>query len=152
ATVSAIYGLGDPESYMKMLLHLVRGDKIDQRAILRRLSELQYTGRTRRSCRRPDGVNMEWRQIGVRGMQADPQLPFVICWDSDPSEHPSQAGDAEVELIALEIAGDPKRVADWLGEPAIEALETLEVKWVAPHGVPGIIAAQFATADGVVRI
>jgi excinuclease ABC subunit B len=43
ATVSAIYGLGDPESYMKMLLHLVRGDKIDQRAILRRLAELQYT-------------------------------------------------------------------------------------------------------------
>jgi len=43
ATVSAIYGLGDPESYMKMLLHLVRGDKIDQRSILRRLAELQYT-------------------------------------------------------------------------------------------------------------
>ncbi len=43
ATVSAIYGLGDPQSYMKMLLHLVRGDKIDQRAILRRLAELQYT-------------------------------------------------------------------------------------------------------------
>ncbi len=43
ATVSAIYGLGDPEAYMKMLLHLVRGDKIDQRAILRRLAELQYT-------------------------------------------------------------------------------------------------------------
>lgn len=43
ATVSAIYGLGDPESYMKMLLHLVRGDKIDQRQILRRLAELQYT-------------------------------------------------------------------------------------------------------------
>ncbi|MDX1694626.1 MAG: excinuclease ABC subunit UvrB [Ketobacteraceae bacterium] len=43
ATVSAIYGLGDPESYLKMLLHLVRGDQIDQRAILRRLAELQYT-------------------------------------------------------------------------------------------------------------
>ncbi|MBE8717757.1 excinuclease ABC subunit UvrB [Cellvibrio sp. KB43] len=43
ATVSAIYGLGDPESYMKMLLHLVRGDRIDQRFILRRLAELQYT-------------------------------------------------------------------------------------------------------------
>jgi excinuclease ABC subunit B len=43
ATVSAIYGLGDPRSYMSMLLHLVRGDRIDQRAILRRLAELQYT-------------------------------------------------------------------------------------------------------------
>jgi excinuclease ABC subunit B len=43
ATVSAIYGLGDPESYMKMVLHVVRGDRIDQRDILRRLAELQYT-------------------------------------------------------------------------------------------------------------
>ncbi|MFT7185108.1 MAG: excinuclease ABC subunit B [Pseudohongiellaceae bacterium] len=43
ATVSAIYGLGDPESYLKMMLHLDRGDQIDQRTILKRLSEIQYT-------------------------------------------------------------------------------------------------------------
>jgi excinuclease ABC subunit B len=43
ATVSAIYGLGDPRAYLKMVLHLVRGDKADQRTILRRLAELQYT-------------------------------------------------------------------------------------------------------------
>ena len=42
ATVSAIYGLGDPEAYFGMVLHLVRGDRIDQRMILRRLAELQY--------------------------------------------------------------------------------------------------------------
>ena len=42
ATVSAIYGLGDPESYFSMILHLVRGDMVDQRHILRRLAELQY--------------------------------------------------------------------------------------------------------------
>ena len=43
ATVSAIYGLGDPRAYLKMVLHLVRGEKTDQRALLRRLAELQYT-------------------------------------------------------------------------------------------------------------
>ena len=43
ATVSSIYGLGDPRSYLSMILHLVRGEKIDQRHILRRLAELQYT-------------------------------------------------------------------------------------------------------------
>jgi len=43
ASVSAIYGLGDPESYMKMLLHLKVGDIVDQRFILRRLAELQYS-------------------------------------------------------------------------------------------------------------
>mgnify|MGYP006112818265 FL=1 len=42
ATVSAIYGLGDPEAYLKMVLHLDRGDKIDQRELLRRLAEVQY--------------------------------------------------------------------------------------------------------------
>ncbi|MFC4258806.1 excinuclease ABC subunit UvrB [Marinobacter lacisalsi] len=43
ATVSSIYGLGDPQSYLKMMLHLDRGDEVDQRTILRRLAELQYT-------------------------------------------------------------------------------------------------------------
>jgi len=43
ATVSAIYGLGDPRSYLSMVLHLDRGDRIDQRKLLRRLAELQYT-------------------------------------------------------------------------------------------------------------
>lgn len=43
ATVSSIYGLGDPQSYLKMMLHLDRGDQIDQRTVLRRLAELQYT-------------------------------------------------------------------------------------------------------------
>jgi excinuclease ABC subunit B len=42
ATVSAIYGLGDPEAYFSMVLHLVRGDRTDQRTILRRLAEMQY--------------------------------------------------------------------------------------------------------------
>jgi len=43
ATVSAIYGLGDPHSYLSMVLHLDRGDAIDHRELLRRLAELQYT-------------------------------------------------------------------------------------------------------------
>ena len=43
ASVSAIYGLGDPDSYLKMMLHITQGDIINQRDILRRLAELQYT-------------------------------------------------------------------------------------------------------------
>ncbi|OGT31492.1 MAG: excinuclease ABC subunit B [Gammaproteobacteria bacterium RIFCSPHIGHO2_12_FULL_35_23] len=43
ATVSSIYGLGDPEAYLSMVLHLSRGEQIDQRKLLRRLAELQYT-------------------------------------------------------------------------------------------------------------
>jgi len=43
ATVSAIYGLGDPEAYLQMVLHLVKGDRMDQRQLLRRLADMQYT-------------------------------------------------------------------------------------------------------------
>lgn len=43
SSVSSIYGLGDPESYLKMMLHLEIGDQMDQRSILQRLAELQYT-------------------------------------------------------------------------------------------------------------
>ena len=43
ASVSSIYGLGDPGAYLKMVMHLDRGDKVDQRWMLRRLAELQYT-------------------------------------------------------------------------------------------------------------
>ncbi|MCP5180133.1 MAG: excinuclease ABC subunit UvrB [Pseudomonadales bacterium] len=43
ASVSAIYGLGDPQSYLRMVLHLDRGDRVDQRTLVMRLAELQYT-------------------------------------------------------------------------------------------------------------
>ena len=43
ATVSSIYGLGDPQAYLSMVLHLVRGERMDQRKLLRRLADMQYT-------------------------------------------------------------------------------------------------------------
>ncbi len=43
ATVSAIYGLGDPQAYLSMVLHVSRGERIDQRKLLRRLADMQYT-------------------------------------------------------------------------------------------------------------
>ena len=43
ATVSSIYGLGDPQAYLAMILHLVRGERLDQRRLLRRLADMQYT-------------------------------------------------------------------------------------------------------------
>ena len=58
ATVSSIYGLGDPKSYLSMVLHLVKGDMINQRDILRRLAEMQYTRNDielKRGCYRARG-------------------------------------------------------------------------------------------------
>jgi hypothetical protein len=101
---------------------------------------------------RPDGVELLWKQLGVKGLQSDPQLPFFVQWQSDPKEHPSAGASGEISLAALEIAGDPARVSDWLGESVEQPLEDVKVEWVAPNGVPGIVAAQFQTANGIVRL
>ena len=63
---------------------------------------------------RPDGVELRWRQLGVKGLQADPQLPFFIKWEPD-SPHPSTQVSEDVVLASLMIAGDPSRVRDWIG-------------------------------------
>jgi hypothetical protein len=101
--------------------------------------------------RRPDGYELRWKQIGVTGLINDPQLPFFVRWETDPAEHPSQPGNGVV-LTRLEIAGDPHRVAEWLGEPEEHPLDDVDVEWTAPHGQPGIQAVHFRTAIGVVRI
>lgn len=102
--------------------------------------------------RRPDGFNLQWRQIGTSSMRADPQLPYVTSWDIDPADHPSQMAASEIELVALDIAGSQHRLMDWLGETAVDALEQIDVNWTAPHGLPGIMAATFRTPAGDVRI
>jgi Glyoxalase-like domain len=101
---------------------------------------------------RPDGVELRWRQLGVKGLIADPQLPFFVQWDSPQELHPSTGADGTLSLACLEIAGDPQRVSQWLGEPVEAPLEDVKVEWVAPHGTPGIIAAQVQTPQGLVRI
>jgi hypothetical protein len=101
---------------------------------------------------RPDGFELRWRQIGVKGLQSDPQLPFFIQWQSPEEQHPSAGATGDVQLGALEIAGDPNRVSDWLGNSVEGPLEDVDVQWVAPHGTPGVVAAQFLTPDGAVRI
>jgi Glyoxalase-like domain len=104
------------------------------------------------SRHRPDGTELKWRQIGVNGLIADPQLPFFIHWESAPDMHPSVGADENYSLACLEIAGDPQRVSEWLGETVEAPLEDVKVEWVAPHGTPGILAAQVQTPHGLVRI
>ena len=100
---------------------------------------------------RPDGVELLWKQLGVKGLQSDPQLPFFVEWESDAANHPSSGGSQDLILTALEVAGDPARVADWLGE-AVEPFTDVDIHWVAPNGTPGIVAAVFQTPNGEVRI
>lgn len=101
---------------------------------------------------RPDGTELKWKQIGVNGLIADPQLPFFVEWETAAELHPSAGADGSVSLAGIEIAGDPLRVSEWLGETVEAPLEDVKVEWVAPHGTPGILAAQVQTASGLVRL
>ncbi len=87
SSVSAIYGLGDPESYMKMLLHLRVGDLMDQRDILRRLAELQYTR---------NDVSFERGTFRVRGDVID-----IFPADSEKQGVRVELFDEEIDNIRL---------------------------------------------------
>lgn len=101
---------------------------------------------------RPDGVELRWRQIGVKGLIADPQLPFLIAWDCDPELHPSQAATVDVRVNGLQIAGDPDRVRSWLGLDPDFTPETIDFSFIAPRGTPGLLSVAFQTPRGVVEI
>lgn len=100
---------------------------------------------------RPDGTELSWRQLGVRGLIADPQLPFYVCWDQG-SPHPSDGADTEVTIAGLEIAGDRDRVCTWLGLPADRTSSVIDFEFVAPHGTPGLMSVRFHTPTGDVTI
>ena len=86
ATVSAIYGLGDPESYLSMVLHLSRGELVDRQSVLRRLAELQYT--------RNDAV-LQRGTFRVRGEIID-----IFPADSEREAIRVELFDEEVENIS----------------------------------------------------
>ncbi|BCT75651.1 hypothetical protein SCMU_14930 [Sinomonas cyclohexanicum] len=100
----------------------------------------------------PDGRELVWKQIGILGLIADPQVPYVLKWEGDPQLHPSNAYPATVRLSRLTIAGSAARVTEWLGEPVEKPLEDVEVEWVSPKGTPGIMSVTFQTANGAVTI
>ena len=88
ATVSSIYGLGAPESYLNMILHLDRGDIIDQRAILRRLSSMQYTR---------NDIDFRRATFRVRGDVID--------------VYPA---DSEKEALRIDLFGDELEKLSWI--------------------------------------
>jgi excinuclease ABC subunit B len=86
-TVSAIYGLGDPNEYFKMVLHMVRGERIDQRELIRRLTEMQYTR---------NDVEMRRGTYRVRGEVID-----VHPAESDAEALRIELFDGEIEKLTL---------------------------------------------------
>ncbi|WP_295401595.1 excinuclease ABC subunit UvrB [uncultured Thiocystis sp.] len=97
ATVSSIYGLGDPDAYLKMVLILKRGDRIDQRAILRRLADLQY---------KRNEVELSRGTYRVRGDVID-----IHPAESDDEAIRIELFDEEIEALSLfdPLTGEVRR-------------------------------------------
>jgi hypothetical protein len=108
--------------------------------------------------RRPDGVLLEWRQIGLLDLIEDPQIPYLIRWDCPQTEHPSAGADDALGIDRLEIAGERSSVLEWLGTPETDPLPHVHVNWLEPADVAnaydeaGLVAVDFRTAHGPVRI
>lgn len=97
ATVSSIYGLGDPGAYLNMVMHLDRGDRVDQRFILRRLAELQY---------RRNDVELHRAAYRVRGDVID-----IFPAESDKEAVRVELFDDEIDSISLfdPLTGEVRR-------------------------------------------
>ncbi|MEO5609121.1 MAG: VOC family protein [Ornithinibacter sp.] len=100
---------------------------------------------------RPDGVELRWKQLGVKGLQGDPQLPFFVQWE-EGVPHPSDDASTEVTIDSLQIAGDPDRVREWLGLPADYTSSVIAFEFVSPHGTPGLMSVTFDTPRGEITI
>lgn len=99
----------------------------------------------------PDGRKLEWKQIGIKGLIADPQLPYFLEWVSDETLRPS-ALSSHARLDELEISGSADRLSDWLDAPVADTLDGVTLNLVAPNGQPGINRVTFETPAGRVSI
>ena len=141
ATVSAIYGLGEPESYFKMVLHLVQGDLINQRDILRRLTEMQYTR---------NDVELRRATYRVRGEVID-----VFPAESDSEALRIELFDDEVERLSLfdPLTGDIlKRLARYTVYPKSHYVTPREQLLVAIDAIKLELQARLAQLQSLNKL
>lgn len=103
------------------------------------------------SRRFPDGRLLEWDQIGIRDLIADPQLPYFLKWKSDEEVLP-RALPAAATLLEMEISGSRDKVEAWLGAEIGTAFDGVRISFVEPDGTPGVRSATIDCPNGVVRI
>lgn len=102
----------------------------------------------------PDGRELTWRQIGIKGLIADPQVPYILRWDEGTEQmHPSLAAPAQAEISALTVAGSRERVRAWLGlDDPEQRVQDLTIQYAAPSGTPGLLSVTFETPKGTVTL
>jgi hypothetical protein len=102
---------------------------------------------------KPDGIDLKWKQIGVKEIFEASQLPFFIQWLTN--DHPSNVGKADAKIEQITIA-DKNQLADsWFKTQVLGALEGIEINWVDEtqnQGEPGIVSITLSTSKGEVLL
>ena len=102
---------------------------------------------------RPDGSDLQWKQLGVLNTIEDAQLPFFIQWLTN--DHPSSDVKAKSSITRIEIAGSETVISEWLGMSISSCLNTTNVSWIDPksnNNETGIIAVHLNTPFGEIRL
>lgn len=99
----------------------------------------------------PQGVDLRWRQIGVKNVIDHGNLPFFVRWESPLADHPSQLTESRARLAGLTIGGEPTIVRAWLGlgdapEGAFES--QVEFGFVEDDACPCLYEVTFETPEG----
>lgn len=99
----------------------------------------------------PEGIELSWRQLGVKSLLEDPQLPFFVRWDST-EHHPSTLSDTDVGLSRLQIGGDAARIREFLALDEEPGEWELDVDFDFVDSEPALESVTFATPDGPVTL
>jgi len=102
---------------------------------------------------KPNGEDLQWKQIGVLDTLNDAQLPFFIEWIS--GTHPSFNEICSAEISAIEIAGTKQILKDWLGVDYNFFLGGIELQWIDKEkndGINGIVSITLKTHLGEIRL
>lgn len=100
---------------------------------------------------RPTGLELKWKQIGVKEIVDSREFPFFIQWLS--SEHPSSDGATSAAISKITIADNAKLAGSWFKEEILYSLGNIEIQWVDPasnDGQLGIVSVEISTPAGKV--
>jgi len=99
---------------------------------------------------RPDGTDLKWKQIGVKEIEEDRELPFFIEWLTD--DHPSRDGTAVAKILEIEICNDRELKDSWFEQEIIAGLGEIKINWInlSPDDqTKGIISLKIETKSGI---
>ena len=102
---------------------------------------------------RPDGIDLRWKQIGVKEIIESSQLPFFIQWLT--TDHPSTLGAVDAKIERITIADKNQLANSWFKMQILGALGDIEIDWTDEthsQGEPGIVSVTLVTSKGKVLL